>query len=564
MKNKSYIVLTIFLSFSFFLKVDAQNSNVSPASYIQFLSSVVNRMVDRYQQITNQNQRTQPVASTTILSNAVSTSTATTTNLINLNSVAKNIKPFVPPSDYGYVAYNLLDMFTINGDTGGTFKVGDKWNLKFKGEHQLYKPLVNKRIILCTTRDGGSEICKYADELSGKSYFPLKGYTDKVGNWEASGTFDESDAGKWSQRIKITNLPRIQKNIGVVVGPISSNDVVGGLTFDSLSCVGRNNQPENFIDYSFCIADSLNNDKTVKEGDVAMIYGAQIKNKLVGDYSGWAWRLVYRNNNWEWPRHGDTAIFEDNLIYTYYAPLNPFGAWGLVPGQVMYGALDFPPDHKWSKEWVVSAGNRSNNLSFEQWGRGFDVITKPKTGDFYYYNPALGTGSYRDPKKGQWMRMGANGVGAPVKPPFAKFGYNEPDAVDVKVLNKDFVSTSVDFTVYAYMNNSFTINASTTGSFKVGDNWTLKLTTNKPSLANKRVQICRRDLVNLKNEPTCVYTDELSGRPYFPLRGYIDSNGNWEGSGKFDSVYDVGKWVEYIKVADHFISNDISFTLSAR
>jgi len=94
--------------------------------------------------------------------------------------------------------------------------------------------------------------------------------------------------------------------------------------------------------------------------------------------------------------------------------------------------------------------------------------------------------------------------------------------------------------------SSLTINYSTSGSFKVGDAWTLRANTT-PALAYKTVEVCTRSPYP---NSTC------------ENRGSTDAYGSWSLSSTFPSST-IGTWREYVKIDGNTISNDINFTVSA-
>ncbi len=107
---------------------------------------------------------------------------------------------------------------------------------------------------------------------------------------------------------------------------------------------------------------------------------------------------------------------------------------------------------------------------------------------------------------------------------------------------------------------SFTINTPTTGNFKVGEAWTLRITTN-PALANQPVTLCLRNTVNLSQTTSCTPAGQLVP----PLPATTDASGNWIGTGSFDTS-GIGYWIEYAKVGSgsaQVISNDVSITVIA-
>jgi len=96
---------------------------------------------------------------------------------------------------------------------------------------------------------------------------------------------------------------------------------------------------------------------------------------------------------------------------------------------------------------------------------------------------------------------------------------------------------------------NLTINGVTSGSFRVGDSWTLKITSNLP---NKEVTICAK--------PPSPTGDSCTPAVNLGFSEYTDSNGNWTANGTFGSDV-VGTWKEYAKVGTTN-SNYIDFTVS--
>ena len=96
---------------------------------------------------------------------------------------------------------------------------------------------------------------------------------------------------------------------------------------------------------------------------------------------------------------------------------------------------------------------------------------------------------------------------------------------------------------------NLTINDVTSRSFRVGDSWTLRITSNLP---NKEVTIC--------TEPPSPTGYSCTPAVNLGFSRYTDSNGNWTANGTFGSD-SVGTWKEYAKVGNA-TSNDIYFTVS--
>jgi hypothetical protein len=122
----------------------------------------------------------------------------------------------------------------------------------------------------------------------------------------------------------------------------------------------------------------------------------------------------------------------------------------------------------------------------------------------------------------------------------------------IKGVNSDWTETNCLATATTIVNSSnqstpaasLTINGVTSGSFKVGDSWTLRINSNIP---NSVVQICATQ--NNTNLGCTNY-------------GNTNSSGAWSLSGTFYSSV-IGSWVEYAKVGSTN-SNNINFTVSTQ
>ena len=136
-----------------------------------------------------------------------------------------------------------------------------------------------------------------------------------------------------------------------------------------------------------------------------------------------------------------------------------------------------------------------------------------------------------------------------------------------KILMVDDIDNAADtsdnyFTINPALNYTanLTINNQTTGSFKVGDAWTLRVATDPRMGANQPVTICAKDTVNPSHPTTsCTPAGQMS------LPANADTSGNWTGPGSFPAST-IGNWIEYAKVGSgstQVISNDISFTVNA-
>jgi len=126
----------------------------------------------------------------------------------------------------------------------------------------------------------------------------------------------------------------------------------------------------------------------------------------------------------------------------------------------------------------------------------------------------------------------------------------------IKGVNSDWTETNCLATATTIVNSSnqstpaalLTINGVTSGSFRVGDSWTLRISSN---ILNSSVQICAtQDKINFQDKINLGCT------------GYGNTNesGSWSKSGTFDSSV-IGNWTEYA-IVGNTNSNYINFTVS--
>lgn len=504
---------------------------------------------------------------------------------------------------------------TINGSTSGVFGVGEKWTLKVTTNPKMR----NSEVKICGKQDNKDFVCVPAGQLESGSYIIDNtrsiAMTDQNGEWILSGIFDsDTYAGNWSEYVivgekvsntinfvvkkpsdssgadlkisnrkshvfalgenwtlKLTTNPKMANKPVSVCGNQNSTGFFGGwlcVPASELNSSSYTSSPSGSTDQNgeWTLSGRFDSDTL---GDwLEYILIGDSSNKIASNLINFSVKKIEDlpdavvTNTWFKSLKPSLTLNEQDGEYYYTYPLLT-----TVPVGEQVQIYSSTEDVNYRRSGILS-----QNIVFYNF---FEILdssnnkqkVEASLANFYLEHP---TKFYTTPfvfnKAGNYRIRGC--VDTRENPIVYYNSFTiENDTEFGKIRESNEQNNCSEFWSPLIVREAkFTINNATSGSFMLGENWALKLTTD-PIISNKRTEICGKGPND--NDYVCIDTNQLTGKPYFNnVPGTTNSNGVFAISGYFDDEYDMGKWSQYMKVHvdnnEIVTSNVVSFDISGK
>ncbi len=377
---------------------------------------------------------------------------------------------------------------TINGTTIGSFTVGQKWTL------DITSNMPKTNFSFCVN--------------SNSSCNPYT--TDANGNWTLSGDFPLSTVGSWSEWAVFpggVNSDTISFTVGAApfAALMVNTTTINAFGFgQTITYALASNIPKTSFEVCYkldgvaqpCVNSSFTdpNYQTDPSGNWSTQQTQDLSTTGAAGHSYEDW-FVFRDSDQTNSSHVNFIVSPGTLA------INGVTAGSFTVGQA----------------WTLNVTSSMPNTSFT-------IECSMDSGAPF----ACDSGT-TDPN-GNWTTLGGDTFPASVAGSWEEW----------VVFSNGASSTHINFKVSQGPTAALTINGVTTGSFTVGQKWTLNIASNMPST----------------NFSFCVNSGS-NCRPYT-----TDPNGNWSLSGTFNSD-SIGSWSEWAVFPGGPNSNSISFTVGA-